>query len=69
MIKEDDAKKCICHQTFTAPIIIGPLEVLREAGPFTCLGSNCMAWRWQRRSSGFGGPPFGYCGLVGDPEQ
>lgn len=72
IIKEDDAKKLICHQTFAAPAIPHPDDPalnIRDDGPWTCLGSTCMAWRWQRRSSGLGGPPFGYCGLVGDHER
>lgn len=32
---------------------------------FTCIGSDCMAWRWKTYSDPTTG--IGYCGLAGKP--
>lgn len=42
----------------------------------TCIGSDCMAWRWGEQEAGWGhyadGTPHegghGYCGIAGRPE-
>jgi len=44
------------------------------SGPFrTCLGSDCMGWRWTGRERKVGdadvGEPTGYCGLTGRPRH
>lgn len=38
-------------------------QIQGQHGPMTCIGSRCMAWRWDDT-----GPPetrHGYCGLAG----
>lgn len=40
---EEEAKTKWCPQTFATPEI----PAVREAGPWTCSGSGCAAWRWQ----------------------
>lgn len=30
-----------------------------------CIGSRCMAWRWEERTDRI--PQFGHCGLAGRP--
>jgi hypothetical protein len=33
-----------------------------------CLGSGCMAWRWEERpAEGWSDKATGYCGLAGKP--
>lgn len=39
---EDEAKTKMCPFTFSQS---GHPE-LREPGPWPCIGSDCMAWRW-----------------------
>jgi hypothetical protein len=34
-----------------------------QATPVNCIGSACMAWRWQ--PSDTNQPPRGFCGLAG----
>lgn len=37
-------------------------------GPYSarwCVASNCMAWRWKHRGSGYDPGGTGYCGLAG----
>lgn len=36
--------------------------------PTNCIGSACMAWRWQDSASDPGDRgPYGYCGKAGKP--
>jgi hypothetical protein len=32
-----------------------------------CIGSECMAWRWENDGSQFGRNQDGFCGLAGKP--
>lgn len=50
ILTEEDAAGKTCHQTFAAPAVVSifdKTELHREAGPFPCIASACMAWRWQ----------------------
>ena len=39
-------------------------------GPFQCLASACMAWRWVDETCNASGEGWkGYCGLAGMPES
>ena len=68
-------------QTRTCPRSIGVNPVygpdgsgIMAGGPFACLGSQCMAWRWVQTyiDDGNGGTEtsyntHGFCGLAGEP--
>lgn len=46
---EDEAKTKWCVQSFATPQI----DHVREAGPWTCAGSACMAWEWSEAKRTF----------------
>jgi hypothetical protein len=59
MYTEEEAKKRLCPQMTTDTEL-------------TCVGSNCMAWRWAQRETRMTGEDVayvkvGYCGLAGKP--
>lgn len=97
MYTEDEAKKKWCPHVRVMDFGTSAAGV-RSAGvnrgterafgdkPFaTCIGSQCMAWRWDRygrrtfspdSTPGAGGGSYqatdikvGYCGLAGEPKQ
>lgn len=39
-----------------------PLTMSSEVAD-NCIGSRCMAWRWDR-PNGSDSPPYGFCGMV-----
>lgn len=61
---EEEAKTKKCPYTFgVAEIRTADGYGIREGGPWECIGSACMAWRWH-------GPVMdktGHCGLAGKP--
>lgn len=72
---EDDAKTKWCpfarvHRTKAsdeaAAAVNRPLEMMD--GEAFCLGSGCMAWRWEHFAPGIDIDRFrhGFCGLAGD---
>lgn len=60
---EEEATKKVCPQS-VVPVVTPANGVSFE--PLCCLGSACMAWRWNRNEFGHG-DGGGYCGLVGKP--
>lgn len=70
---ESEAKTKTCPRSIGVQPLYGPDgNGIRDGGPWACLGSECMAWRWlgttmvpdgegERRTS------TGYCGLAGKP--
>ncbi len=45
-----------------------PLTFAQNGGPFGCIGSTCMLWRFKNLGvSGEYLHPVGYCGPAGDP--
>jgi hypothetical protein len=71
---EDEAKTKTCHKTLAA-VGMSPDGIVHA--PAACIGSACMAWRWENWKYGHtkygkdwkseGGPLTGYCGLAGKP--
>lgn len=66
---EGEAKTKTCPFTFATPAVYSPNgDGIRQYGPWNCIGSACMAWRWKY---GFSEPnkenDKGYCGLAGKP--
>ena len=43
LLTEAEAKGKQCPMTFNNP-------AATSAGSFQCIGSSCMAWRWERRT-------------------
>lgn len=70
-LTEQEAAERQCPVATTA-VLIGNTAVAAhrpnvddtDGGP-RCLGSRCMAWRWEDRADRI--PQFGYCGLAGKP--
>jgi hypothetical protein len=68
---EDEAKTKTCHMTIAATVIAGEANFY----PAVCIGSDCMAWRWEQRfiPREQNAPEItyskrdGYCGLAGKP--
>ena len=68
---EDEAKTKACHKTLT------PVASADGSAPWftsqTCIGSACMAWRWDGGFPLPNDPPAiserynGFCGLAGKP--
>lgn len=58
LILEDECFDRVCHKALTIPDA--------EGNTYSCLGSKCMAWRWDR-PEGNESPPYGFCGLAGVP--
>ena len=62
MVTEAEAKTKRCQESF------GPAHSpLHERGiisPVTCIGSECMAWRWLSPEAKTG---TGFCGKAGEP--
>jgi hypothetical protein len=51
-----------------------PLSITQKPSPFSCGGSQCMAWRWVEEyvtstagQSVLSGDTHGYCGMAGQP--
>lgn len=75
-VTENEAMAKTCHASFAAAEIrTADGTGLREGGPWQCLASECMAWRWVPKSGAspdgdpnyYAGPWKGYCGLAGKP--
>jgi len=53
------------------PIAIGSANRYSGAEVAACMGSACMAWRWNTRKEDFGAKTVrmdsGFCGLAGKP--
>lgn len=60
LILEDESIDHVCPKTLTRPDA--------EENIYSCLGSKCMAWRWDR-PEGNASPPYGFCGLAGVPAE
>jgi hypothetical protein len=61
VMTEEDARRKWCPASFAIPEQRLPNgDGGREAGPWMCIASGCMAWRWGADSAG-------YCGLAGVP--
>lgn len=45
---EEEAKTKTCPQTFAVPADRDPATGIgiAQGGPWNCIGSACMAWRW-----------------------
>jgi hypothetical protein len=60
-VTEEEAKTRWCHRTLAALAVV-------EVGSFfhraKCLGSDCMAWRWDQDEDGERHMD-GHCGLAG----
>jgi hypothetical protein len=70
MMTEDEAKTKWCPFSDVADAT--PAQAIVPAT--RCIGSACMAWRWQDVSGPYASvneameePPYGYCGLAGRP--
>lgn len=70
-MNEDEAKTKWCPFARNQPAINrGGMDFLHDCDP-RCIGSECMAWRWNkdnRQEVGhdeIGAPERGYCGLAG----
>ena len=78
---EEEAKTKLCHRTLYAQLTVKdhvpqPSEIRAAA----CVGSACMAWRWEagtfdeygkpsvKNAQGYIVKAGGYCGLAGRPE-
>lgn len=74
MMTEEEAKAKWCPATMSSPAIYAPTgEGLHAPGPFQCLASACMAWRWAYDSEGYpilasNSEKKGFCGMAGRPE-
>lgn len=69
MLKEEDAKQMLCPQTFAVPETRDQDgNGILQGGPWKCVGSQCMAWRWIRSHGHAAAIGYGYCGLAGKPE-
>ena len=67
---EDEAKTKTCHKTLAADIF--NLNGSSVRSPKFCIGSACMAWRWQEAYPRQADDTFanrsatqGFCGLAG----
>lgn len=73
-ISETEAKEKICHRSIGVRPVYHPTDgqQIRDGGPWGCIGSECMAWRWVRTNinDNPGQPLYesddthGYCGLI-----
>lgn len=55
LLTEDEAKTKTCPLTFAVQEIRKPeWNGVREPGPWNCIGSGCMAWRWTSSDEGEG---------------
>ena len=61
---EDEAKKKMCPQSLS-PISDG-MGCITNCDCF-CIGSQCMAWRWDVKPVDGLMNGIGYCGLAGKP--
>lgn len=76
-ISEEQAKTKTCPRSIGVQPCYSPFDGqgIRDGGPWSCVGSDCMAWRWVETNvnDGKGGPmhpsgdTHGYCGLAGNP--
>lgn len=65
---EEEAKTKVCPQTFGIPEIRTADGCgIREGGPWKCIGSACMMWRWVQYYEERPAGAHGYCGLAGKP--
>lgn len=65
LITEQQAKLTMCPETFAIPGVRNVDGSGHAAGPWPCLGTGCMAFRWfdsQGRAA-----RRGYCGKAGLP--
>lgn len=68
MTTEEEARKKRCPLSFgVQEIRNGNGDGIREAGPWNCIASDCMAWRWKLPHDGSCDDDKGYCGLAGAP--
>lgn len=78
LITAAQAGERTCPMTFQVAEMRAPDgSGVREAGPWGCIGPNCMAWRWGKKpapgSDAFAArptvpdPEHGYCGAFGAP--
>ena len=78
IVTEEEAKTKRCQESYgdgwttpdgrMATLAGSPNGQALVASPYFCIGSACMAWRWQDQAS----PPelrgpSGYCGKAGRP--
>jgi hypothetical protein len=64
---EAEAKTKWCPYTFgVSEIRNGNGDGIRESGPWTCRGAECMAWRSLEKTEPIV-MTHGYCGLAGQP--
>lgn len=78
-VSEQDAKVMTCPLSIGVQPCYHPTDGqgIRDGGPWPCVGSRCMAWRWIetniRNQEGPdahlvpSGDTHGYCGLAGIP--
>jgi hypothetical protein len=68
LTSEEAAKTKTCPQTFAVREVRGAdSSGIREGGPWTCLGTGCMAWRWHDGRGVM--DRKGFCGLAGQPNK
>ena len=68
MYTEEEAKTKWCHATIARTNV--HVDDRLDSFQPRCIGSDCMAWRWQPNASvsqGINGTRPGYCGLAGKP--
>lgn len=71
-LTEAEAKTKWCQESFGVPEVRdGNGNGIREGGPWVCMASECMAWRWmpafQHRDGTTTQEATGYCGKAGTP--
>lgn len=65
-LTEKQAKRKSCPMTMNAPAIFSPLDgsMIRDGGPFDCIGKKCAAWQWVAPSEDDPNDEnMGYCGM------
>lgn len=66
--KEASQKRCPWINTPASVSDPGQFGSPLVVAPQTCLGSECMAWRWSHQDTGPTAEATGFCGQAGLPK-